>query len=387
MSNEHFLNFTSELYKQAGGLFKDSLKTSTTNQASVVDVYWDRNVKCHKQLLNSVASSVPSISCQSSFSEDIQSLDSLKAPGSSEVLPMFQHVTASQTTVEHQDQNVFDCQGDDYSCISKDDGAVMISSDPFVGADHKIVTSSAASVSSSCPDLVEKSLDGPPARNGSPIASTQDSHLHNQNVTHGDGSDELVDVRICDICGDLGREALLALCSKCSDGAEHIYCMSPKMDKVPEGDWFCEECMLMQDPKRHRQVMVERSDNTSKPSCSKELSQVSPTIKSAVLHDDEMTKNHPSKASCLSNKRLRSAVDVRSETKKGIADRSDHSLKISGLGEKSQLTQVSSLKNMNKGKNAARQDLLTITLGWKYSAQGKISIKEEDLPKIMLIVN
>lgn len=29
-------------------------------------------------------------------------------------------------------------------------------------------------------------------------------------------------MRVCDICGDVGREALLALCSKCSDGAEHM---------------------------------------------------------------------------------------------------------------------------------------------------------------------
>jgi len=28
-------------------------------------------------------------------------------------------------------------------------------------------------------------------------------------------------VKVCDICGDAGREELLAFCSKCSDGAEH----------------------------------------------------------------------------------------------------------------------------------------------------------------------
>lgn len=28
-------------------------------------------------------------------------------------------------------------------------------------------------------------------------------------------------VKVCDICGDAGREDLLAICSRCSDGAEH----------------------------------------------------------------------------------------------------------------------------------------------------------------------
>lgn len=28
-------------------------------------------------------------------------------------------------------------------------------------------------------------------------------------------------VKVCDICGDAGVEELLAICSRCSDGAEH----------------------------------------------------------------------------------------------------------------------------------------------------------------------
>ncbi|KAI4383016.1 hypothetical protein MLD38_008900 [Melastoma candidum] len=50
------------------------------------------------------------------------------------------------------------------------------------------------------------------------------------------------DVKVCDICGDAGREDLLAVCSRCSDGAEHTYCMKEMLQKVPEGEWLCEEC-------------------------------------------------------------------------------------------------------------------------------------------------
>ncbi|XP_023641528.1 uncharacterized protein LOC17892999 isoform X2 [Capsella rubella] len=51
-----------------------------------------------------------------------------------------------------------------------------------------------------------------------------------------------LDVKVCDTCGDAGREDLLAICSRCSDGAEHTYCMRVMLKKVPKGDWLCEEC-------------------------------------------------------------------------------------------------------------------------------------------------
>ncbi|KAK7330899.1 hypothetical protein VNO77_25105 [Canavalia gladiata] len=57
-------------------------------------------------------------------------------------------------------------------------------------------------------------------------------------------SDLMADeVIVCDICGDAGLEKFLVICNKCTDGAEHIYCMRVKLNKVPEGDWMCEDCM------------------------------------------------------------------------------------------------------------------------------------------------
>ncbi|KAK8614240.1 hypothetical protein V6N13_122609 [Hibiscus sabdariffa] len=73
------------------------------------------------------------------------------------------------------------------------------------------------------------------------------------------GSDSIeYEVKVCDICGDIGREELLAVCSKCNDGAEHIYCMRVKMDSVPKGDWVCEECVLStKDDKNRKQEQLE----------------------------------------------------------------------------------------------------------------------------------
>ncbi|XP_058778455.1 uncharacterized protein LOC131652572 isoform X2 [Vicia villosa] len=64
-----------------------------------------------------------------------------------------------------------------------------------------------------------------------------------QSENESDESDVVEhDVKVCDICGDAGREDLLAICCRCTDGAEHTYCMREMLEKLPEGDWFCEEC-------------------------------------------------------------------------------------------------------------------------------------------------
>ncbi|KAF8102952.1 hypothetical protein N665_0189s0006 [Sinapis alba] len=65
------------------------------------------------------------------------------------------------------------------------------------------------------------------------------------------------DVKVCDICGDAGREDLLAICSGCSDGAEHTYCMRVMLKEVPEGDWLCEECEEAEKQKQEAKRKIE----------------------------------------------------------------------------------------------------------------------------------
>ncbi|XP_011028191.1 PREDICTED: uncharacterized protein LOC105128293 isoform X2 [Populus euphratica] len=68
------------------------------------------------------------------------------------------------------------------------------------------------------------------------------------------------EVKVCDICGDVGQEEKLATCSKCTDGAEHIYCMREKLEKVPEGNWMCEECMLGDENERQEKTNFEKEE-------------------------------------------------------------------------------------------------------------------------------
>ncbi|KAL3499888.1 hypothetical protein ACH5RR_038981, partial [Cinchona calisaya] len=72
-----------------------------------------------------------------------------------------------------------------------------------------------------------------------------------------DDKSALLDVKVCDICGDAGREDLLAVCSKCNDGAEHIYCMHRRLDKVPDSNWMCEECVLSETKDRMTKTKFE----------------------------------------------------------------------------------------------------------------------------------
>ncbi|KAG6474939.1 hypothetical protein ZIOFF_064156 [Zingiber officinale] len=81
-------------------------------------------------------------------------------------------------------------------------------------------------------------------------SSLHQSATQHQSVLPGQASESdniLFDVKVCDICGDAGREELLATCSRCVDGAEHTYCMRIMLTKVPEGDWLCEECQLKEE--------------------------------------------------------------------------------------------------------------------------------------------
>lgn len=46
----------------------------------------------------------------------------------------------------------------------------------------------------------------------------------------------------CHLCGRPDRSEVMLLCERCNRGF-HLDCLNPRLDAVPEGDWFYAECL------------------------------------------------------------------------------------------------------------------------------------------------
>ncbi|KAB2609673.1 hypothetical protein D8674_041880, partial [Pyrus ussuriensis x Pyrus communis] len=142
----------------------------------------------------------------------------------------------------------------------------------------------------------------------------------------GDDSDEsdIVehDVKVCDICGDAGREDMLAMCSRCSDGAEHIYCMRKMLRRVPKGPWLCEECKF-----------AEETDN-QKQGSDVEVKRMEKVITSTQI----------------SNKRLAESVEVAPSVKRQALEMRVGSPKASSPKRMGALSRESSFKSLDKDR-------------------------------------
>ncbi|KAK8542855.1 hypothetical protein V6N13_136593 [Hibiscus sabdariffa] len=96
------------------------------------------------------------------------------------------------------------------------------------------------------------------------LPDKKETPLQTLSADEGYESDATEDVEVCDICGDAGQEDLLVICSKCSDGAEHTYCMREMLQKVPEGYWLCEECKLVEETETQKQGLDVEGEKANK---------------------------------------------------------------------------------------------------------------------------
>ncbi|XP_057456823.1 uncharacterized protein LOC130747802 isoform X3 [Lotus japonicus] len=161
-------------------------------------------------------------------------------------------------------------------------------------------------------DILHENAEEPVKSPGVPVPQSEDESDESDIVEH--------DVKVCDICGDSGREDLLAICCRCSDGAEHTYCMREMLEKVPEGDWLCEEC-------KH----AEGSAN--------------------LRLDAEVNKNRKvSSSSQISGKRPSESVEVAIAAKRQALESSTGSPKASNPKKTVSLSRESSFKSLDNGK-------------------------------------
>ena len=71
-------------------------------------------------------------------------------------------------------------------------------------------------------------------------AAAGGEQAHNVNTLQH-AADSSIDDKCCEVCGYDGDEAKMILCDDCERGY-HIYCLNPKLKRVPKGDWFCSNC-------------------------------------------------------------------------------------------------------------------------------------------------
>ncbi|KAL0452282.1 UNVERIFIED_CONTAM: hypothetical protein Slati_1206300 [Sesamum latifolium] len=187
--------------------------------------------------------------------------------------------------------------------------------------------------------------DPPPSVLNS-VKKNDDMEVEVHPVDETDDSDMVEhDVKVCDICGDAGREDLLAICCRCSDGAEHTYCMREMMEKVPEGEWLCEECKTMDQEGVGRQEKNGGMDENEKNNSSGQAS-------SEYVHGSDV--EGPKTKGYMRNpcKRHRDDADseVSSIAKKPALEPTVRSPKTSSSSKLAALSRENSLKYTDKGR-------------------------------------
>ncbi|KAH6771025.1 hypothetical protein C2S52_015828, partial [Perilla frutescens var. hirtella] len=183
----------------------------------------------------------------------------------------------------------------------------------------------------------------PPKMDLNSIEKNDDMEVELHPTDESDDSDMVEqDVKVCDICGDAGREDLLAICSQCSDGAEHTYCMRERLDKVPEGEWLCEECKTLELVGNGKREKIGSMDENEKNNSSGRVSE--------NLNNSDV-EGHRTKGSTKTPKRIRDDEDaeVSSIAKKPALESTVGSPKMSN-SKIAVLSRESSLKNLDKGR-------------------------------------
>ncbi|XP_017242340.1 ASI1-immunoprecipitated protein 2 [Daucus carota subsp. sativus] len=174
---------------------------------------------------------------------------------------------------------------------------------------------------------------------GELLSSTdaKETVTHHGSPNESDASDIVEqDVKVCDICGDAGREELLAVCCRCSEGAEHTYCMRDMLEKLPEGEWLCEDCKFDE-----RKAQEKAKYNT---------------VDGDELEDSSHVK--------LSRKRKSDDAEVSSVAKRQVLEPPIRSPKTSSPRRVDALFRDSSFKNLDRGKvKPAHQNTTTLQTG------------------------
>merc|ERR1712051_1073198 len=90
----------------------------------------------------------------------------------------------------------------------------------------------------------------------------------------------------CRICRRKADPESMLLCDGCDRG-HHLYCLKPKLKKIPSGDWFCHECK----PKERVKSPKKKSRRVFEPEPEPEPEAESEEEEEAEEDDDEAAEN------------------------------------------------------------------------------------------------
>ncbi|RDY10635.1 hypothetical protein CR513_04795, partial [Mucuna pruriens] len=245
--------------------------------------------------------------------------------------PSLMHV--ERDSCSHIPEKLSECSIENSSSSLTKEREPVVSGEKYIAVKDGLIESTSKISLKACPKS-EADTDVCDANNEDPKHSVHDGQCEKaeelvkspgkqepQSEDESDESDVVEhDVKVCDICGDAGREDLLAICSRCSDGAEHTYCMREMLEKVPEGDWLCEEC---KDAEENENKRLDVED--------KKMVEVSST-------------------SQVSGKRLSDNIEVVPAAKRQALESSTGSPKTSSPKRLAPLSRESSFKSLDKSK-------------------------------------
>lgn len=185
------------------------------------------------------------------------------------------------------------------------------------------------------------------------------------------------DVKVCDICGDAGREDLLAVCSRCSDGAEHTYCMHEMLDKVPEGDWICEECKFNEELEAQKQEHSKMLGTSERSKSMGRTGSINYDLSHKLDNKDSSCDLNKTKHVTLTKqgpcKRPGDSIETGPTAKKQALESSMISLKMSSPGRIGVLPKDSSFKNLDKTKRKLANQISSGTESTSDSSENVLS--------------
>lgn len=185
------------------------------------------------------------------------------------------------------------------------------------------------------------------------------------------------DVKVCDICGDAGREDLLAVCSRCSDGAEHTYCMREMLDKVPEGDWICEECKFNEELEAQKQEHSKMLGTSERSKSMGRTGSINYDLSHKLDNKDSSCDLNKAKHVTLTKqvpcKRPGDSIETGPASKKQALESSMISPKMSSPGRIGVLPKDSSFKNLDKTKRKSANQISSGTESTSDSSENVLS--------------